>query len=47
MRWYDYAYIVPCAIIISIVTTPILWYETVQDILDGARRALEDKKAGE
>ena len=43
MKWYDYAYLVPIAIIIVVVTTPYLWYEAVRDILKGASDYEEQK----
>ncbi len=36
MKWYDYAYIVPIAIMIAVIATPLLWLTTVLQILGGA-----------
>ncbi|KKK87024.1 hypothetical protein LCGC14_2757400, partial [marine sediment metagenome] len=37
MKWYDYLYILPIAIIVAIVATPFLWLEAVLGILAGAK----------
>ena len=39
MKWYDYLYVLPIAIFVAIVATPLLWLETVHGILAGAKEA--------
>ena len=39
MKWYDYAWITPIAIIVAIVAIPYCFLEVIMGILDGAREA--------
>ena len=44
MKWYDYLYILPIALIVAIIATPFLWLETVLGILAGAKEASRQKE---
>lgn len=46
MKWHDYAVLVPVAIIIAIVSTPLLWAEAVAEIIAGAEAADRQHKGG-
>ena len=42
MRWYDYIWVLPIALLIAIIATPFLWAETVASIIQGAEEANPD-----
>ena len=39
MKWYDYLYLLPIAILVAIVVTPLLWLEAILEILAGAKES--------
>lgn len=44
MKWYDYAYMVPIAVIVVIVATPLLWFTSILEIFEGAKEAEKEKR---
>ena len=44
MKWYDYAWIAPFAIIIAVASTPFAWLETISDILISSKDYYERRR---
>jgi len=42
MKWYDYVWITPIAIIVATIAIPHYFLEVIMGILDGAREATSE-----